>query len=355
MSELGLRHCSVLVVGDSAPARTLVATTLHEIGVGVVNTVPHGAAAIAHLKHSQLSSINGPTPPVDLIVSEWDMQPVSGSMLTNWVRRSAQSPDRFTRTVIMSGALDVEKVEDARAVGVNAVFAKPFTVASLERHVTTLLNANPAFFKTPSYFGPDRRRRASGVVLEQRRKIAHSHHEVLGGGEDVNVGCFDQPHYLKKVLAGEKRPLIDYSQRFAAHQTLAPFSEDYADWIKSDVNVLRLALRIANELPDMRARNLAVMHAIAMRLEREGAHLGYPLAAAFAHTLKNILEADQRLWRSTVGICNTAVHGLEAVVRGRVSGEGGATGIALHQSLAEMNGKLSMLRPKRTHRQGVTF
>lgn len=355
MTEQDLRHCSVLVVDDSAPARTLVATSLHDIGVGVVNTVPHGAAAIAHLEHGQLSSISGPTPPVDLVISEWDMQPVSGAMLTNWIRRSAASPDRFTRTVIMSGALDTEKVEDARAVGVNAVFAKPYTVTSLKKHVTSVLSQNPAFFKTTTYFGPDRRRQAADIVLDERRKIAHSHHEILGAGEDPNVGCFDLPHYPTKIMAGEKRAHMDYSQRYAAHQALAPFSEDYADWIRGDVNVLRLALRMADELPDMRARNLAVMHAIAMRLEREGAHLGYPLAAAFAHTLKNLLEADQRLWRSTVGIFNTAVHGLEAVVRGRVMGEGGATGIALHKSLTEMNGKLSLLKPMKAHRQGVTF
>jgi len=355
MAEQRLQHCSVLVVDDSAPSRTLVATTLHDIGVGAVNTVPHGAAAIAYLQHCASGAMQGPTPPVDLVISEWDMEPVGGMMLMNWLRRSADSPDRFMRTAIMSASLDMEKVEHARAAGVHAVFTKPFTINGLRKHVTTVLESNPPFFKTPSYFGPDRRRRAADAVLDERRAIAYPHREVLGGGEDAEVGCFDLPDYLGQILDGGARARVDFAQRNAAHGILAPYREDYADWVRRDVNVLRLAFRTARGNPDLRARNLAVMHGIVLRLEREAAYMDYPLIAALAHTLKNALQADQRLWRQVEDIFGAAIQGLEAVLRDRIRGHGGALGGAFGEALSSMNARLLRLQPVHAHRQGLSF
>lgn len=343
MADPRLKQCSVLVVDDRAPSRTLVATTLHDIGVGTVNTVPHGAAAIEHLQHSAFGALNGPTPPVDLVISEWDMEPVGGLMLVNWIRRSVNSPDRFTRTVIMSGALDMEKVEQARAAGVNAVFSKPFTIGGLTKHLGNVLGANPAYFKTPTYFGPDRRRRAQDAVLSERRAILHAHHEVLGAGDAPEVGCFDLPNYMEPLFQGVPRARIDYSQRYGAHEQLASFNEDYADWARKDIATLRMAFRAADQQAASRQRNLSIMRAIVLRLEREGDHMNYPLISALAHTLKHALNADDRLWESTLDIYDAAIKGLEAVVRERISGMGGVVGRALNASLSEMDQKLLRL------------
>lgn len=356
MAENRLKNCSVLVVDDSAASRTLVATTLQDIGIGHVNTVPHGAAAIHYLQHCAMLSMNGPTPPVDLVISEWDMEPVGGMMLMNWLRRSIDSPDRFMRAAIMSGALDMEKVEHARACGVNAVFSKPFTIGGLKKHITSVLESNPAYFKTPTYFGPDRRRRTLDMVLNERRVCTHPHHLVLGAGEDVEVGCFDLPNALAKVLDGAPRTRIDDSQRYAALEQLAPYREDYADWVRYDVAKLRLALRTADENPNMRRRNLAVMNTIVLKLEREAHHMEYPLVSALAHTLKIALKIDVRLWRDTVEIFNAAIKGLEMVVRDHIRGEGGALGSALNENLSLMNHKLIRLTPvANVRRRGVTL
>jgi len=355
MAEQRLKNCSVLVVDDSAPSRTLVATTLQDIGIGLVNTVPHGAAAVDYLRHSAMGSMNGPTPPVDLVISEWEMEPVGGMMLMNWIRRSIESPDPFMRTVIMSGALDMEKVEQARACGVNAVFTKPFTIGGLKKHVLSVVDSNPAYFKTPGYFGPDRRRRKLDMVLNERREIAHPHHEVLGAGGDGEVGCFDLPNYLQKILDGTPRLRMDYSQRHAALEQLSPYCQDYADWIRHDVAKLRLAFRTARDSEKMRQRNLSFMHSIVQRLEREAVHMNYPLISALAHTVKNALKTDLRLWRETEEIFDTALKGLEAVARDRIHGNGGALGGALAESLSSMNDKLLRLRPVHARRQGLSF
>lgn len=358
MEEHGLRHCSVLVVDDSASSRTLLSTTLHDIGVVTVNTVPNGVAAIEHLRHSTFSAMNSATPPVDLVITEWDMEPVGGMMLINWIRRHMDSPDRFTRTVIMSGELDAQKVERARNAGANAVFAKPFTISSIKKHLLNVLFNNPPFFKTQSYFGPDRRRRAADAVLEERRQIHKPYGEVLGRGPNPDVGCFDLPHYVSEVAVGRPREEINFIERNGAHQSLVSHSEDYPDWVKGDVEVLRLAFRLADENPTMRARNMSLMANLVRRLEREGALLGYPLITAFAHTLNNAIKTDVRLWHKTAEIFDAALCGLDTVVRQNVRGDGGAVGKALGESLSKLNKKLVNLRPLgaqtiNPHRRGV--
>jgi len=353
MEDQGLRHCSVLVADDSASSRMLLATTLHDIGVGIVNTVPNGVAAMEHLRHSATSSMTGQTPPVDLLITEWDMEPVGGMMLINWLRRHMDSPDRFTRTMLMSGELDAEKVERARNAGVNAVFAKPFSVNSLRKHITTVMFNNPPFFKSHAYFGPDRRRHAPEIVLEERRRVQKPYSEVLGSGQDPNVGCFDLPHYMSDVALGRTRERINYAERHWAHQTLQPHSEDYVDWVRGDVDVLRLAFRLADENPEMRTRNMSLMGNLIHRLEREGALLGYPLISAFSHTLANAIKTDARLWRQTAEIFDAALSGLDTVVRQNVRGDGGAVGKALNDSLSRLNKKLLLLRPLNAHRQGI--
>lgn len=353
MEEQGLRHCSVLVVDDSASSRTLLATTLHDIGVGYVNTVPNGVAAIEHLRHSTFSAMNSATPPVDLVITEWDMEPVGGMMLINWIRRHMDSPNRFTRAVIMSGELDAEKVERARNAGANAVFAKPFTINSIKKHIINVLFNNPPFFKSQSYFGPDRRRRAAEVVLEERRLITKPYSEMLGTGQAPDVGCFDLPHYFSDVAVGRPREGINVEERNGAHQSLTRFSEDYSDWVKGDVEVLRLAFRLADENPDMRARNMSLMANLVRRLEREGDLLGYPLITAFAHTLNNAIKTDFRLWQQTAEIFDAALAGLDTVVRQDIRGDGGAVGKALGESLSKLNKKLLNLRPTSPHRRGI--
>jgi len=353
MEKQGLKHCSVLIADGNAASRMLLTTTLHDIGVGIVNTVPNGVAAIEYLRHSALSSITGPTPPVDLLITEWEMAPVGGMMLINWVRRHEGSPDRFLRTVLMSGELDAEKVERARYAGANAVFAKPFSINSLRKHVVGVLVNNPPFFKAPKYFGPDRRRHAAEIVLEEHRRLKKPYGEVLGMGQDPSVGCFDLPHYLSEIAIGQKRERINYAERDWAHQRLAVYSEDYADWINGDVEGLRLAFRLADDNPAMRARSMALMENLIQRLEHEGVLLGYPLISAFSHTLANAIKTDARLWQKTSEIFDAALNGLDVVVRQNVRGDGGAVGKALHDSLRGLNKKLMNLRPLNAHRVGI--
>ncbi|MCW8915700.1 MAG: response regulator [Magnetovibrio sp.] len=353
MDEKGLKHCSVLVADDNPSSRALLVSTLQDIGVGVVSSVSSGAAAIEHLRHSNHTTMSSKTPPVDLLITEWDMEPVGGMMLINWIRRHADSPDRFTRIVIMSGDLDAEKVERARNAGANAVFAKPFSVNTLRKHVLNVLGNNPAYFKTSNYFGPDRRRNVADVLLEDRRNIKKPYIEALGSGMAPEVGCFDLPHYIGDIALGRPRDQVNTQSKFDAHQDLIDHSETYAAWVCGDVEVLRLAFRLSDQNVDMRKRNISLMSNLVNRLEMEGAFMGYPLITAFARTLTRAIKVDIRLWVQTREIFDAALNGLDIVVRQDIRGDGGALGQELSAQLRKLDKKLMAPLPVNAHRKGV--
>ena len=77
----GLENVSVLVVDDHAPSRALVARALNDLGVGQVRTVANAAQALDHLQHSRLGIFSSAIPPVDLLITEWDMEPFGGALL----------------------------------------------------------------------------------------------------------------------------------------------------------------------------------------------------------------------------------------------------------------------------------
>ncbi|MBF0247543.1 MAG: response regulator [Alphaproteobacteria bacterium] len=354
MDSSGLKYCSVLVVDDSASSRTLLATTMQDIGVGRVTTVPNGIAAIEHMKRtSPASSMDGAYPPVDLMICEWDMEPVGGLMLANWVRRSADSPDRFTRCAIMSGSLDMEKIARARGAGVNTFLAKPFTIQSLKKGLLGVVMDNPPFYKSNTYFGPDRRRQ-NAEVPEERRHLDLST-KLFGEGDDPSVGCIKVPPYLAAIMTGRPRERLDFSFSNDIHTQLRGFREDYADWVRDDVRSLRETFAQANQDADHRISCLNRIKTLATRLKREGEALGYPLISAFAHTLNNAVKADERMWDSTSEIFDTAIKGLEAVARERIGGDGGPLGKALNASLIEMDEKLIRLTPVSGRRKGTVY
>ncbi len=339
-----LKNCSALVVDEHAPSRTLITSALLDIGFGVVRTVASAAAAIEHLTESRGKRIDDPmAPPVDLVVTDWDMETISGATFLHWVRMSKRSPSRFLRVIVLSGTLDSEKVEAARRAGVNALMTKPFAIGGLEKHVVHVMDANPMFMKSLSYFGPDRRRR-DGAVLTERRLIKNPSNEDLGRATDPNVGAFNPPHIMKHIMDGTPREHVDAVAFNVMHAILEPWAEDYGDSIVQNVRALRGAFKAFIRGGDQRLHAHAAMVLSARRMAREGERMGYPLVSAFALTLMAALEAATSHNR-THGeeIADTAIQGLEAVIHGHVSGLEGKTGHGLVASLEKMNARLKRL------------
>ena len=343
--ENGLNYCSVLVVDDNASSRTIITSALNEIGFGYVRSVSNGAMAMAHLMESVDAPMSGSTPPVDLVLSEWDMNPVGGLMLAHWLRMSVQSPNRFMRMAFVSGNLDAERVELSRLAGVNSAMSKPFTINNIKAHLMGLMTSNPVFVKSPNYFGPTRRRRENDIVLSERRYMRDITNEDLGQGTHPHLGGFNLPNYMARIMDGTPREQIDYTALDWAHTLMGEWPQDYADWIKADVGQMRNALGIIVRGETHRARALALLHSTSTRMMRESEAMNYPLVSAFARTLKAAFESPQGARSQVFEIAETSILGLEAVISTHASGHGGNVSQELEASLMQMEQKLGRINP----------
>lgn len=109
--------------------------------------------------------------PVDIIITEYYMEPENGIDLIDWVRTASDSPDRMTPIIMLTANSEEEYVMRARDRGVTEFLAKPFNVEGLYRRLVAVIARPRAFVNVDGYFGPDRRRRQVDYDGPDRRHI----------------------------------------------------------------------------------------------------------------------------------------------------------------------------------------
>ena len=121
------KSMNVLVVDDYKSMVRIVRGMLNQLGFVNVDDAPDGAAAMALLKEKDYG----------LVLSDWNMQPVTGLELLKQVR--AEEKTRGTPFVMVTAEAKVENVIAARQAGVNNYVIKPFTLAVLKQKLTSVV------------------------------------------------------------------------------------------------------------------------------------------------------------------------------------------------------------------------
>ncbi len=142
---------SVLVVEDSSVMLEVVVNALKVLGVGQVYQARNGESGFA-----QFTKIRP-----DIVITDWEMEPVDGLELIKWIRRDSMSPKRTVPVIVMTGYAASMRVAEARDRGVTEFLVKPFTANELARRIAYVIDSPRDFVETQEFFGPDRRRRRS--------------------------------------------------------------------------------------------------------------------------------------------------------------------------------------------------
>ena len=121
------KSMNVLVVDDYKSMVRIVRGMLNQLGFVNIDDAPDGAAAMALLKEKTYG----------LVLSDWNMQPVTGLELLKQVR--AEEKTRGTPFVMVTAEAKVENVIAARQAGVNNYVIKPFTLAVLKQKLTSVI------------------------------------------------------------------------------------------------------------------------------------------------------------------------------------------------------------------------
>jgi two-component system chemotaxis response regulator CheY len=121
------KSMNVLVVDDYKSMVRIVRGMLSQLGFVNIDDAPDGAAAMALLKEKDYG----------LVLSDWNMQPVTGLELLKQVR--AEERTKKTPFVMVTAEAKVENVIAARQAGVNNYVIKPFTLAVLKQKLTSVV------------------------------------------------------------------------------------------------------------------------------------------------------------------------------------------------------------------------
>lgn len=100
------------------------------------------------------------------------MDVIEGPELVKMIRCGENSANPYIPVIMMSAFTERYRVIAARDAGVNEFLAKPVSPKSLYQRIVSIIEKPRPFIKTPTYFGPCRRRKSMGPpqgCAERRR------------------------------------------------------------------------------------------------------------------------------------------------------------------------------------------
>ena len=117
----------ILVVDDFPSMRHILRNLLNKIGISDVEKAENGAEAYEKLRKSKF----------DLVIADWNMEPVTGLELVNQVRSDASVCG--TPFIMVTAESKSENVIKAKKAGVNCYIVKPFTADVLKAKINSVM------------------------------------------------------------------------------------------------------------------------------------------------------------------------------------------------------------------------
>lgn len=119
----------VLVVDDYKTMVRIISNLLRQIGFNNIDEAADGGQALELMHIRQYG----------LVISDWNMQPMSGMDLLKRVRADNRLKD--TAFIMVTAESKVENVVAAKAAGVNNYIVKPFNAETLKVKIAGVLGA----------------------------------------------------------------------------------------------------------------------------------------------------------------------------------------------------------------------
>lgn len=143
---------------------------------------------------------------------------------------------------------------------------------------------------------------------------------------------------LKEKTAGLGRgqTSINLEALEAAEKALSKMSEDYPDWVSALVVKLQEQHGRCVDSPEMRHECFEEINHIAHDMKGQGGTFGYPLITSFADSLYGFtIKRPGDISDNQIELVKSHLDAMRAVIKGRVSGDGGDIGQKLTESLSD--------------------
>lgn len=118
----------ILIVDDYSTMRRIIRNLLTQIGFSDITDAADGAAAFAILRND---------PRFDLVISDWNMEPMTGLELLRAMR--ADTTLARIPFIMVTAESKTENVVAAKQAGVNNYIVKPFNAETLRGKIGAVL------------------------------------------------------------------------------------------------------------------------------------------------------------------------------------------------------------------------
>ncbi len=117
----------ILIVDDYKTMLRIVHNLLKQVGFDNIDEATDGAMALTKLRRKKYS----------LVISDWNMEPMTGYELLKEVRADAELKD--TPFIMVTAESKTDNVIAAKKAGVNNYIVKPFNAQTLKQKLTAVL------------------------------------------------------------------------------------------------------------------------------------------------------------------------------------------------------------------------
>lgn len=115
----------ILVVDDQKTMRRIVKNLMNQLGVANVDEAIDGQSALQKLVQNRY----------DVILSDWNMEPMTGLEFLQYVRRDATYRHKHTPFIMITAETRPENIQEAIKSGVDNYITKPFDADTLQTKV----------------------------------------------------------------------------------------------------------------------------------------------------------------------------------------------------------------------------
>ncbi len=161
-SSYNIEQVNFLILEDNVHMRTLIRSILNALGARSIREAGDVETAFQILR----------TSPADMVICDWEMEPVSGLDFVKRVRNDKDSPNPQIPIIMLTAHSEMTRVMEARDSGINEFVVKPISANTLYARIRDIIRHPRNYVQTETYFGPDRRRRQVQISAPDRRKDA---------------------------------------------------------------------------------------------------------------------------------------------------------------------------------------
>jgi two-component system chemotaxis response regulator CheY len=241
-SKAKLQNARILIADPDLLMIKVMRETLQSMGFKQIAFVRNGREALDYINKN----------PVDILITEWEMEHLNGIGLIHTLRQSSDARYAMLPVIMLTARAEQHDVVEARDHGATEFLVKPYTARTLYNLLEHIIEFPRDFIVCDSYVGPDRRRKETTsrlrLVVNRRVTIPITLPETQKMpqlGHEKTPHKIIPSHALKKKLAvvGHLADVITEEMLEQAESVIASFEEESLKHIAQDLQKLGSAMQ----------------------------------------------------------------------------------------------------------------